>query len=98
MVVVDPVDLGQFEDSAAIQATSRGQIQVFDGGRQGKVGSFEQALDAVVMAAQAFLIDQERQAFFEGKWRILGIVLLLAAGHPEKQVNGVGAICRRGVG
>jgi hypothetical protein len=85
MVVLDPVDLGQFEDRAAIQAAGGGTIEVFDRSWHGEVSGLEQALDAVVMAAQAFLIDQERQAFFEGKWRILGIVLLLAQAIPKSR-------------
>jgi hypothetical protein len=85
MAVVDPVALGQLEDNAALQATGRGQIQVFDRGLHGDVGGFEQALDALVMAAQTFLIDQKRQTFFEGKRRILGIVLLFAQAIPESK-------------
>lgn len=65
-MAANPGALGQFEEKAAFQTTSGGEIQIFDAGSLGKTGLLDPALDAPGIATGTFAVDQQRQAFFKG--------------------------------
>lgn len=73
----NPGALGQFEEKAALQTAGSGEIQVFDAGCLGKPGQLDPPLDAPGIPTGTFAVDQQRQAFFEAQFGILGIIELL---------------------
>ena len=50
-VVLHPGAMGQFKNQLALQAAGGSQVEVFNRSRQGELGCFDQALDAIAVAA-----------------------------------------------
>jgi hypothetical protein len=82
-MVVNPMALGQFEDRAAVEAASGREIEVFEGGRQGKARLFHLSVEAAILTPGIFEIHQQSQAFFKSELGILGIGELLLETFAE---------------
>jgi hypothetical protein len=84
-VIAEPGALTQLEYLASVQAALRRKLQVFQSGLHGKRGGVQGFVDAVVVPADAFLVNQERQALLKGQFGELGIGLLLAQSFSESR-------------
>jgi hypothetical protein len=84
-VAGDPDGLGQFEDETSVKAASGREIEVFNGCRLGETGLLDSALDAVLLAVGAFLVDQKRQSFLEGQISIFGVIELFPKSIPKSR-------------
>jgi hypothetical protein len=82
-MMVNPMTLGEFKDRAAIEAAGRGEIEIFECGRQGKACLFHLSVEAAILAPGAFQIHQQRQAFFESELGILRVAELLLETFAE---------------
>ncbi len=81
-MATDPLALSQLQHLSPVEAAFGGQVEVFYGGNNRKVGRLDAAAQAVVGPAGGLDINQQTQPFFEGQFGILGIVQLLFQGSP----------------
>jgi hypothetical protein len=70
----DPVALSQFEDCAPLQSAGRRQIEFLQAGREREGSRMQVTLNAVLASLGAFIIHEQRQAFFKSQLRELGCV------------------------
>jgi hypothetical protein len=75
--------LGKFEDKMAVKTPAWGQIEVFEGSGLGESSRFDQALDAPVVAASAFLVHQEGQSLLKSEGCVLGVGELFLKAIPK---------------
>jgi hypothetical protein len=68
-----------------IQAALRGKLQVLQGSLYGECGCAQGSVEAAVVPADAFLLNQEGQALFEAQFGKLGVGLLLAQPFSESR-------------
>lgn len=73
----NPGTLGQFEEKAALQTASGGEIQILDAGCLGETGLLDPPLDASGISTGTFAGNQQRQEFFEAQFGIFWVVELL---------------------
>lgn len=57
-VLVDPLALGKLENETPVDAAGRGEVEVFDGGREGQSSRSQTASEAVVVAADALPVNK----------------------------------------
>jgi hypothetical protein len=57
-MLVDPLARGKLENETPVDAARGGEVEVFDGGREGQSSCPQTSLEAVVVAADALLVDE----------------------------------------
>jgi hypothetical protein len=82
-MATDPLTLGQLQNLTPVEAAFGGQVEVFYGGNNWKVGCPNAATQAVVGPTGGLNIDQQAEALFEGQFSILGVVQLLFQRRSE---------------
>lgn len=82
-MMVNPMALGQFEDHAAVEAASGREIEIFEGGRQGKARLFHLSVEAAILTPGTFEVHQQGQAFLKSKFGILRVTELLLETFAE---------------
>jgi hypothetical protein len=81
--VGDPGALSPFQDLASIQTALGGKVHILQSRLHWEGSQMERTLDAVVLPLGEFRLNQQREAFLEGQFSVLGIGLLLAQSFPE---------------
>ena len=64
-VTANPLTLSQFENEAAFETASRGEVEIFDRSRERKASGFNAAAQAVIRPAGALQIDQQAEPILE---------------------------------
>ena len=64
-VTADPLTLSQFENEAAFETASRGEVEIFDRSRKRKASGFNAVAQAVICTAVALQIDKQAEPILE---------------------------------
>jgi hypothetical protein len=79
----EPLPLGPLEELGFFQPARHLKVDVMEGGSGKESRLLESALEALLLAAEVFALDQEGQAFVKGEVMVGGLGLLLLPGLQE---------------
>jgi len=97
-VLVDPFALGQLENEATVEAARGREVEVFDGGWQRQPSRPQSPLEAVVVAADAFPVDEQAETVLEGQSSVLGVVQLIFEGGAKSGQTELGQFVEQRLG